>query len=62
MLVFLKNSLQSWRGWLESMVKKSSLHGKKYFRHWEALDIDVELDALENPEKYPLIYRDFGHK
>jgi hypothetical protein len=26
--------------------------------HWPDLDADIELDALENPEKYTLIYRD----
>ncbi len=25
--------------------------------HWPALDADVELDALEHPEKYPLTWR-----
>ena len=24
--------------------------------HWQDLDIDIEFDALENPEKYPLVY------
>ena len=24
--------------------------------HWPALDVDLDLDTLENPEKYPLIY------
>jgi hypothetical protein len=25
--------------------------------HWKALDCDIEIDALEKPEDYPLIYR-----
>lgn len=25
--------------------------------HWENLDIDLDLDCLKNPEKYPLTYR-----
>ncbi|MCI5523797.1 MAG: DUF2442 domain-containing protein [Treponema sp.] len=25
--------------------------------HWEELDADIELESLEYPEKYPLIYR-----
>ncbi len=25
--------------------------------HWQDLDIDIEFDSLENPEKYPLTYR-----
>ena len=23
---------------------------------WESLDVDIEKDAIEHPEKYPLIY------
>ncbi len=26
--------------------------------HWPELDADVELDALEHPEKYPLVWQD----
>ena len=26
--------------------------------HWPALDVDIELDALEHPEYYPLTWRD----
>ncbi len=25
--------------------------------NWPTLDVDLELDALENPQKYPLTYR-----
>ncbi len=25
--------------------------------HWPALDADVELEALEEPERFPLVYR-----
>jgi hypothetical protein len=25
--------------------------------HWENLDIDIELEALKNPEAFPLVYR-----
>ena len=25
--------------------------------HWPTLDVDLDLDSLKNPEKYPLIYR-----
>ena len=31
------------------------LHGAHL--HWPTLDIDLDLDALESPEKYPLTYR-----
>ena len=24
--------------------------------HWPVLDVDLDLDSLNNPEKYPLIY------
>jgi hypothetical protein len=26
--------------------------------HWPDLDVDLEIESLENPEEYPLIYRD----
>jgi hypothetical protein len=26
--------------------------------HWPDLDADIELDALEHPEHYPLVWRD----
>ncbi len=25
--------------------------------HWQALDADIELDALDYPERYPLVWR-----
>lgn len=25
--------------------------------YWKSLDVDLELNSLENPEKYPLIYK-----
>ena len=25
--------------------------------HWDELDIDIEIDALKNPEKYPLKFK-----
>lgn len=31
------------------------LHG--YHLYWPQLDVDLEIDNLENPEKYPLEYR-----
>ncbi len=24
--------------------------------HWGSLDVDIEKDAIEHPEKYPLVY------
>ncbi|HHT9126162.1 MAG TPA: DUF2442 domain-containing protein [Candidatus Brocadiia bacterium] len=26
--------------------------------YWPDLDVDLEIDSLENPEKFPLIYKD----
>ncbi|MGZ9164422.1 MAG: DUF2442 domain-containing protein [Anaerolineales bacterium] len=26
--------------------------------YWPELDIDIELDALKHPERYPLIFRE----
>ncbi len=26
--------------------------------HWESLDVDIEKDAIEHPEKYPLVYKE----
>jgi hypothetical protein len=31
------------------------IHGSHL--RWPDLDIDLEIDSLENPEKYPLIYK-----
>lgn len=31
------------------------LHG--HHLYWPELDVDVELEALEHPERYPLTYR-----
>lgn len=31
------------------------LHG--YHLYWPQLDVDLEIDNLENPQKYPLQYR-----
>ncbi len=26
--------------------------------HWDDLDIDIELEALKHPERYPLVFQD----
>jgi len=31
------------------------LHG--HHLHWPELDVDLEIDSLDNPQSYPLIYR-----
>jgi hypothetical protein len=33
------------------------LHRRDHL-HWPALDVDLELDALQRPENYPLIYKE----
>jgi hypothetical protein len=37
---------------LNSIQNVQLLHG--YHLYWPGLDIDLEIDNLENPEKYPL--------
>jgi len=37
---------------LNSIQNVQLLHG--YHLYWPDLDIDLEIDSLENPEKYPL--------
>lgn len=31
-------------------------HGSHQF-HWPALDADIELDALKEPDRFPLLYK-----
>lgn len=38
---------------LKSIQNVKLLHG--FHIHWPDLDVDLEIDNLENPEKYPLI-------
>lgn len=38
---------------LKSIQNVQLLHG--YHLYWSDLDIDLEIDNLENPEKYPLM-------
>ncbi|MGZ3513914.1 MAG: DUF2442 domain-containing protein [Thermodesulfobacteriota bacterium] len=37
---------------LSSIQNVQLLHG--YHLHWPELDVDLEIDNLENPQKYPL--------
>jgi Protein of unknown function (DUF2442) len=37
---------------LKSIQHVQLLHG--YHLYWPALDVDLEIDNLENPDKYPL--------
>ena len=40
---------------LSEIYKLELLHGTHL--HWPDLDVDLELLSLEQPEKYPLIYK-----
>ena len=44
---------------LSSIQKVKLLHG--YHLYWPELDIDLEIDNLENPEKYPLKFESKKH-
>lgn len=45
--------------WFENQTIKA-IHNVKllhnFHLHWPDLDVDLEIDNLENPEKYPLTY------
>ena len=36
------------------------LHGRHL--RWPALDVDIELESLDYPDKYPLVYRPAGKR
>lgn len=38
-----------------SQLRQVALSRGKYLR-WKELDVDLELESLEHPEKYPLIF------
>tara|TARA_Y100000294_G_C8297178_1_gene233228 strand:- start:8 stop:268 length:261 start_codon:yes stop_codon:yes gene_type:complete len=42
-------------------AKVAEIHNVKLLHgihlHWPDLDVDIELESFEHPEKYPLIYR-----
>lgn len=40
---------------LKSIQNVQLLHG--FHLHWPELDVDLEIDNLKNPQKYPLKYR-----
>src|SRR4030042_2808445 len=44
---------------LSSIQNVQLLHG--YHLYWLELDIDLEIDNLENPEKYPLKFKSKKH-
>jgi len=44
---------------LNSIQNVQLLHG--YHLYWPELDVDLEIDNLENPKKYPLSFRSKKH-
>ncbi len=44
---------------LKSIQAVELLHG--YHLYWSELDVDLEIDNLENPEKYPLQWKSESH-
>lgn len=45
---------------LGSIQNVQLLHG--YHLYWPKLDVDLEIDNLENPEKYPLKFESRKHQ
>ena len=39
---------------IASIYNVETLHGTHL--HWPDLDVDLELDSLQNPKQYPLVY------
>jgi len=54
---FLPFTLYPWfkKASLSTVQKVKLLHGRHLY--WPALDVDIEVDALEHPERYPVMYR-----
>ena len=40
---------------IASIYNVETLHGTQL--HWPDLDVDLELESLQNPNQYPLVYR-----
>lgn len=40
---------------LAAIYNLKMLHGSHL--HWPDLDVDLELESLQQPEKYPLVYK-----
>ena len=43
---------------VEAVLNVKLLHGRHL--HWPSLDVDLELESLQSPEKYPLTYKPAG--
>ena len=40
---------------IDQICELQFFHGKHL--HWPTLDIDIDLDSLQHPESYPLVYK-----
>lgn len=40
---------------IHELLNVQRLHG--HHLHWPALDIDLEIESLDHPEQFPLIYK-----
>ena len=43
------------KGSIADVTKVQLLHGRHL--RWPALDVDIELESLAYPDRYPLVYR-----
>jgi hypothetical protein len=43
------------KGSIADVTKVQLLHGRHL--RWPALDVDIELESLDYPDRYPLVYR-----
>ena len=43
------------KGSIADVTKVQLLHGRHLL--WPALDVDIELESLAYPDRYPLVYR-----
>lgn len=40
---------------ISAVLNVQLLHGHHFY--WPDLDVDLELDSIKSPEKYPLVYK-----
>ena len=54
---FLPYEDYPWFGYakVNDILEVKLLHG--HHVHWAALDVDLELDCLKNPSRYPLVFK-----
>ena len=46
------------RASVEAILNVELLHERHLY--WPDLDVDLEIDSLENPDRYPLVYDQLG--